>query len=178
MLLAAQRLTDEEVEAAAQYFSQQHAVSRVEVRETATVPQWRVVGLVYAASVSGGTEALGARLLEFTPDTARHEQRDDGMRYIAFVPPRQHRAGEVLVSQGRPAAGVMTCTSCHGADLRGVGLMPAIGGRSATYLLRSLYAFRTGARSAPTAVPMQTLSRRLDAADLLDAVAYVASLPP
>ena len=135
MLLAARQLTDEEIEASADYFSQQHAVSRVEVRESAAVPRWRVVGLVYSADPAGGTQALGNRLMEFTPDPARHEQRDDAMRYTAYVPPGSIARGRTLVSQGRPAAGrrvlyqlpwrrTARCRS-HPAHWRPLGDLPA-----------------------------------------------------
>ena len=72
----------------------------------------------------------------------------------------------------------LPCSSCHGADLRGAGLVPPIAGRSPTYILRQLLAFRTGARAASSGAPMQPVVARLDVDAMIAIAAYVGSLEP
>jgi len=178
MIRSARHLTKNEVQSAAQYFSKQRLARRVEVVEVDAVPRSRVVGLVYVAIPGGGTEPLGQRLMEFAPDAARHEHRDDAMRYIAYVPLDSVKRGQALAVTGRPAVPVQPCAGCHGNDLHGVGLIPGIAARSPTYLLRALLEFQTGVRRGTAAAPMQTLCAELSLGDMIDAVAYAASLPP
>ena len=143
------------------------------------VPRARVVGLVYAAIDGGGDEALGDRLLEFSPDPAGHEKRDEAMRYRAYVPVGALRRGrELAIGSAALARNPdMHCLACHGPDLRGVGLIPALAGRSPTYLLRQMLAFKTGARTGPSGVPMKAVVAGLELHDMIAAAAYAASLP-
>jgi cytochrome c553 len=60
----------------------------------------------------------------------------------------------------------------------GTGEVPPLAGRSPSYLLRQLLAFQTGARSGPDAQPMLPVVATLDIANMIDAVAYAASLRP
>lgn len=87
MVQSAAYVSEEEVASAAAYFSQQLLHPRVRVVETARVPRSQVIGLVYAALPGSGYEPLGERLMEFAADPQRHEERDDRMRYVAYVPP-------------------------------------------------------------------------------------------
>ncbi len=177
MIQVAAHATSEEVAAAAAYFSQQHLQSHVRVLERARVPRARVVGSVYAAIPGGGEEPLGERLLEFAPDPVRHEHRDDSMRYVAYVPPGSIGRGKAIARSG---AGGLTvaCVACHGQDLQGMALFPRLAGRSPTYLLRQLFAFRTGARAGPAGQPMRAVVESLSIGDMIAVAAYAASLEP
>jgi cytochrome c553 len=177
MIVSALHASVEDVAAAARYFSQQRLQSRVEVIERGRVPRTHVVGWVYVADPGSAEEAIGTRLLELAPDAARHEHRDDAMRYIAYVPPGSIARGKFMAQSG---AGGLTapCLSCHGDRLRGVGLIPPIAGRSPTYLLRQLLAFQTGARTGVTGTPMHAIVAKLTIAHMVDLAAYIASLPP
>jgi cytochrome c553 len=163
-----------DVMAAARYFSQQRLAPRVHVVERVRVPQSQVVGWVYATVPTGGDEALGERLLEFAPDPVRHESRDETMRYVAYAPVGSIGRGRSLAVAGANLA----CVSCHGPALRGVGVIPSLAGRSPSYLLRQLVAFKVGARAGPTGAPMKTVAANLQLRDMIDAAAYAASLPP
>jgi cytochrome c553 len=169
--------TDEELSAAAEYFAAQSLRPRVVVVERERVPRSRVVGWVYVADPSGKVEPLGQRLLEFAPDPIRHENRDDEMRYIAYVPPGSTSRGKHIAQAGADSP-ANACTSCHGPQLRGVGPIPSIAGRSPTYILRQLLAFQTGARSGVDALPMLAVVKNLSIASMIDAAAYAASLQP
>jgi cytochrome c553 len=177
MIHAVTHATDEELSAAAEYFAAQSLRPRVVVVERERVPRSRVVGWVYAADQSGKVEPLGQRLLEFAPDAVRHENRDDVMRYIAYVPPGSIRRGKHLAQAGSDSP-TNACTSCHGPHLRGIGPIPPIAGRSPTYILRQLLAFQTGTRSGATGLPMRAVVKNLNISGMIDAAAYAASLPP
>lgn len=169
--------THEELSAAAEYFSTQTLRRRVVVIERTRVPRPRVVGWVYATDTGGGYEPIAERLLEFAPDEVRHENRDDEMRYIAYVPPGSIGRGRRIVQQGADIR-ANACTSCHGPQLRGVGSVPPIAGRSPTYILRQLLAFQSGARAGTSGVPMRAVVKDLTISRMIDVAAYAASLPP
>jgi cytochrome c553 len=174
MVQAVQHASEDELARAAGYFAQQTLRPRVRVVEAARVPRSQAVGLVYAALPGAGDEPLGERLMEFSPDPKRHELRDERMRYVAYVPPGSVARGRALARSGAGAA----CATCHGPDLKGVGAVPPLAGRSPTYLLRALYAFRVDARVGEVAEPMRQVAKALSPAQLIDAAAYAASLNP
>ena len=177
MTHVAVHVTDPDAAAAATYFSQQHPNSRVRIVESDRVPRSHVVGWVYAALPEGGDEPLGERLLEFTPDPTRHETRDDRLQYIAYVPRGSVARGRSIALTGADGL-TIACVTCHGNQLQGIGLMPRIAGRSPTYLLRQLLAFQLGARAGATGQPMLPVVKNLKVSDMIDVVAYAASLPP
>jgi cytochrome c553 len=177
MIHAVRYATNEELSVAADYFAAQSLRPRVQVVERSRVPRSQVVGWVYVAVKRGGTEPLGQRLLEFAPDPERHENRDDDLRYVAYVPPGSIRRGKHIATNGVDSR-ANACVACHGPQLKGVGLIPPIAGRSPTYLLRQLLAFQTGARSGATGLPMRTVTTNLSLDRMIDAAAFAASLPP
>jgi cytochrome c553 len=177
MLQSAQEVGENELLRAAGYFAMQTLRSRVRVVEAAKVPRHEVVGLVYAALPGAGDEPLGERLLEFAPDPKRHELRDEKLRYVAYAPTGSVARGRKLAHEGAGGA-ANACMACHGKDLKGVGSVPPIAGRSPTYLLRSLYAYRLGARTSDYAAPMRPVAAALTPAQMIDAAAYCASLEP
>ena len=73
---------------------------------------------------------------------------------------------------------IKSCTGCHGPQLKGLGVVPAIAGRSPSYLLRQLMAFRSGARSTAASAPIHqvALTRSLD--DMIAAAAFAGSRRP
>ena len=177
MMHVAKYATDEEVASAARYFSQQKPKSHVSVIERQRVPRAAVVGFVYTAIPQAAEEPLGVRLLEFAPDPARHENRDEDMLYVAYAPVGSLRRGRSISSTG--ASGLTVgCVTCHGVHLQGVGLVPRLAGRSPSYLLRQLLAFQTGARGGPAAQPMVPVVAKLQITHMIDVAAYAASLPP
>jgi cytochrome c553 len=177
MIHAVTHASAEELSAAAEYFAAQTLQPRVVVVERERVPRTRVVGWVYAAEKARGSEPLGQRLLEFAPDESRHENRDDEMRYVAYVPPGSISRGKRIALAGRDSPAT-ACASCHGPQLRGVGPIPPIAGRSPTYIIRQLLAFQTGARSGATGLPMRAVVKDVTISSMIDVAAYAASLRP
>lgn len=177
MIAVATHATAAEVASAATYFSQQRPIRRVRVVERDRVPRSHVVGWVYAAIAESGDELLGERLLEFAPDPARHEARDDEMQYLAYVPRGSVARGRSMARSGADGRTV-ACVSCHGDRLQGMGVVPRLAGRSPTYLVRQLLAFQTGARAGVAGQPMLPVAKRLRIGDMIDVVAYAASVGP
>jgi cytochrome c553 len=177
MVQVAANAAQEDVQAAAEYFAAQVLLPRVRVVERVRVPTTHVEGWVYVADAGTHHEPLAGRILELAPDIARHEKRDDRMRYIAYVPAGSVAHGKLLVTTG--ITGVTAgCVSCHGVGLLGAGLAPPIAGRSPTYLLRQLLALQTGARAGAGAALMKTVLAGMGLDDMVAAAAYAASLPP
>ena len=70
------------------------------------------------------------------------------------------------------------CTACHGADLRGIGPVPPIAGRTVSYLTRQMWDFKSGARSGPWSPLMKQIVDKLTDDDMLALAAYAASQKP
>lgn len=95
--------------------------------------------------------------------------------FTAYVPKGSIERGEKLVASGDGAA---PCRTCHGQDLRGVGDVPPLAGRSPSYLARQLYDIRHGTRHGPVVAPMLPEVAHITPRDRIAIVAYLASLPP
>ena len=176
MIQSATAATVEDMAAAAAYFSMiPLRRPRAEVIEADRVPKTRAAW-VLATIPGGGDEPLGTRLIEVPRDRERHELRDSRTEYVAYVPRGSLALGRRLATEGTTA--VPSCIGCHGGDLRGLDLAPPLAGRSPTYLLRQLVAFRTGARASEAGLPMRQAVAPLELADMIAIAAYVGSLPP
>ena len=144
MIAIAKAVTDAEVEEAAAYFSKVKVETFVKVVESATSPKTTVVGGMLAKHPEGGTEPIGNRLIEVPDDLEIAENRDSRTTYTAYVPMGSLKKGEALVSNG--GGKTIQCAVCHGADLKGLGDVPRIAGRSPSYVFRQLYDIKTGKR--------------------------------
>jgi cytochrome c553 len=170
-------VTDSETAEAAAYFSALTLRERrADVIETDRAPRMHVAGWMYVPTPGAGDEPLGARILEVARDLEGHELRDSRAEYVAYVPVGSVERGRKLATTGDGRT--LACTGCHGPELRGVGEIPPIAGRSPSYLMRQLVAFRTGARDAPSAGPMKLVVAQLDVDEMIALAAYVGSVPP
>lgn len=177
MLSVAKQATDAEIAIAAEYFSQQRLSRRVDVVEAASIPVVRESRWLYVVTSDTATQQLGQRLIEVAVDHERHELRDSAAPYRAYVPPGSVERGRQLVTTGDDGRTV-ACASCHGEDLRGTAVVPPLAGRSPSYLLRQLFAFRSGARAAPADLPMGAVVVRLEVQDMVSITAYLATREP
>ena len=168
-------LTDAEIDASAQYFSQQKLARRHYVIESVNIPRAEEAAWVYKEVP--GSEDLGDRLIEVAPDITRHEHRDDRMQYTAYVPPGSLFRGKVLATTGDKGKTVV-CSTCHGNKLQGTDKIPPIAGRSPTYLLRQMLAFRNSIRTGEGAQQMIPTVEKLELTDMIALAAYVGSLYP
>jgi cytochrome c553 len=177
MIGLAKATSDAEAEAAASYFSALRPRKRIKVVESDTAPKTHIAGLLWAADEGGEREPLQDRIVEIPDDLLRFEARDPRSTFTAYVPVGSLAKGEALVMKG--GAGKTTqCGVCHGPDLRGLGPLPSIAGRSPSYLFRQLYDFGHGARTGPWSPLMAQVVANLDEQDMLSIVAYLASLDP
>jgi len=170
-------ITDAEVEAAATYFSALQPRKRIKVVESDSVPKPYVAGLLWAAAETGEREPIGARIVEIPDDLIRFESRDPRSTFTAYTPVGSLAKGEALVMKGGSGKTIQ-CTLCHGVDLKGVGPLPSIAGRSPSYMFRQLYDFQHGARTGEWSPLMAPVVANLDEQDLLAIVAYLASRDP
>ncbi len=176
-------MTDEDIKAAATYFTAIPAKPWIKVVEAESVPKSRPNGGIFIAlaGADAGVEPLGDRIIE-TPVNAEDTEirRNPRSGFIAYVPPGSLKKGEALVTSGTTAGGgkVTACTACHGADLRGLGPVPRLAGRSPSYLARQLYDMQHGNRAGTWTPLMAPVVANLGPDDLLTAAAYLASLQP
>jgi len=172
MMEIAKKLTAEEIDEAANYFSSLKLGSFVKVVETDSVPKTFVTGGMLAKSPDGGSEPIGQRIIEVPEDLQRAENRDPRTPFTAYVPKGSLEKGRSLVT-----GGPQPCVSCHNADLHGSGDIPHIGGRSPSYIVRQLYDIQHGKRSGKIA-PMQQVVSGFKLEDMIAVAAYVASREP
>jgi len=175
MVASVKSLTDAEIDAAAKFFAQQKLGRRVWVIESLRIPRAEPEAWIYKEV--GGTEDLGDRMLEVTTEIERHERRDPKLTYTAYVPPGSINRGKRLVTTG-DGGKTQTCAACHGANLKGLGDVPPIAGRSPTYQLRQLVEFKRGARATEAAKQMDATVAKLELNDMIDIVAYLGTLYP
>jgi cytochrome c553 len=177
MRASAANVTDAEVASAAEYFSGLRLTRRVEVVEATVIPRVVQSAWMYVTTGGEGTELLGQRIIEVALDRARHELRDSVSGYRAYVPRGSIARGSTIARRGQNET-ALACVVCHGEDLRGVGDIPPLAGRSPTYIVRQLLAFRTGSRSAAAGAPMAPVVAQMNVDDMIAAAAYAASLEP
>ncbi len=177
MHVVAQRATDDDVAAAAEYFSRIQPKPWIRVVESETVPKTRIAAFMVLPAEGGGTEPIGNRIIEIPEDTARTELRDARAGFVAYVPPGSIKQGEMLATTGGDGKTVR-CGICHGPDLRGLGPVPGIAGRSPSYLMRQLYGIQHGARAGLWSPLMAQVVANLSQEDEVAIVAYLASLTP
>jgi cytochrome c553 len=168
---------DGEIQAAAAYFSGLKPKRWIHVVETKTVPKTHVAGWMRVASEGSGTEPIGERIIETPENLEQTELRNDASGFIAYVPVGSIKRGKALVTTGG-AGKTIPCATCHAADLRGMGIVPSIAGRSPSYIVRQLYDMQSGARTGEKTQLMKAPVANLTIPDMVSIAAYAASLPP
>jgi cytochrome c553 len=183
MISFAKLLTPEETRASAEYFAAQPFPQMMKVIESTTAPKTRPGGGLFhpLEGPAAGLEPLGQRIVEIPEDEDRNALRDPKSGYIAYVPVGSIKKGEALVARGQ-------CESCHGRNLRGEApgaprlnsgsLVPALAGRSPTYIARQLFDFQVGVRQGAMSGFMRPVLADLSPVDMLNISAYIATLVP
>lgn len=110
-------------------------------------------------------------------DLANTELRDGGSGFGAYAPVGSVKAGETLVRTGGNGRTV-DCGVCHGADLKGLGPVPPLAGRSPSYTVRQLWDLKHGSRNGPWAALMEAAVEKLTLDDMIAIAAYTASREP
>jgi cytochrome c553 len=177
MVRIAKAVSPEDAQAAAAYFSSLTYKPWIRVVETDTVPVTRPVGGMLEVVKGGGTEPIGDRVIEVSENQKLTDLRDPNSGFIAYVPKGSIERGRRLVMTGDNGK-TIRCAICHGPDLKGLGNVPSIVGRSPTQMARQIIDIQTGARNGPYTQLMKLPVRDLDVHDIVDIVAYLASLKP
>jgi cytochrome c553 len=178
MIMFASALTDDDVKEAAQYFASIKPAVWTKVVETATVPKSYVgEGNMRFASEGNAKEPIGRRIIEIPENEEGAKVRDPHSPFIAYVPQGSIKAGEALVTTGGGGKTIQ-CTICHGADLKGLGNVPGLAGRSAIYVFRQLYDIQHGTRKGTAVALMQPVVAKLTQDDMIALAAYMASRTP
>jgi cytochrome c553 len=177
MILVAEAATPEEVAAAATYFSSIKLKPWIRVVETKEVPKIKVAGGMLVRAEGGGMEPIGERVIEIPEDLKRTELRDSSSGFVAYVPEGSLKRGETLVFTGGNRE-TIPCTICHGSNLRGLGNVPSIAGRSPSQMARQLIDIQTGARNGAWTQLMKQPVAKLTNDDIVAITGYLASLKP
>ena len=106
----------------------------------------------------------------------RTELRDSASGFIAYVPSGSIRKGQGLATNG--AGKTTPCAICHGADLKGLGPVPGLAGRSPSYIVRQLYDMQHNVRNGQWTALMKPVVAGLSEEDIVAIAAYTASLAP
>ena len=172
----AQNMTDDEIKAAAEYFGAMKWTPWIKVVESKTAPKVKPSNGLFIVE-GNEMEPLGDRIVE-TPvnGEATEVLRDPHSPFIAYVPVGSVKKGELLVTKG--GGKTIACGICHGADLKGIGPVPPLAGRSPSYLTRQMFDMQQGFRKGSWTELMKPVVERLSTDDMLDIAAYAASRTP
>jgi cytochrome c553 len=102
--------------------------------------------------------------------------RDSRSQSTSYVPVGSIARGEALAKTG--GGKTIPCSTCHGPNLKGVGLIPQIASRSPSYIMRRLYDFKHSTRGGAGSTMMKPSVEKLSEDDMISLAAYVASLTP
>ena len=139
-----------------------------------------------------------------TPQNEAHAPRDDGTLFSlpgsstrftrsqisganhsppADWYPHDHPVMPALVAKGDPARGITACAGCHYPNGKGRPQNAGIAGLNADYLVRQLNDMKNGTRKSSeprkaNAFQMVGFAKAMSAAEMREAAAYYAALPP
>jgi len=170
MAAYAKAMTPEEIKETAEYFGSMKWTPWIRVVETAMVSKMVSRGGIWVPREGDEKEPIGMRIVETPENPERTELlRDPRSGFVAYAPVGSIKKGETLAR---------SCGVCHGTDLKGLGPVPGIAGRSPSYLARQMYDMQAGARRGEWTDLMKPVVARLSDEDLVNVSAYAASLLP
>jgi cytochrome c553 len=174
-------MTDEDMKAAAEYFTQNKPrKGYIKVVEAPTVPKTYVgAGAMRFVSTGAeaGTEPIGQRIITVPQDEDAAEARNPRVGFVHYVPPGSIKKGEDLVKTGGNGKTV-PCAVCHGPALMGLGEVPPIANRDLLYFVRQLNDIQSGARTGTWVSLMKPVVEKLTMDDMIALAAYLGSLEP
>lgn len=179
MVDTAKGMTLTEMEDVSAYMESMKWTQWIQVIETDTVPKTYLRGGLHIAieGANAGTEPIGKRIIETPVDSYRTEfLRDPRSGFIAYVPTGSIQKGAELVFTGGNGK-TLQCIICHRADLNGIGNIPGIASRSPSYMARQLNDMKQHTRNGEMAALMHPVVQNLASEDILNIVAYLASIP-
>ncbi len=178
MIPIAKGLTEEDYKITAEYFAKLTPVVWYKVVETDTVPKsYLGNGAMRFPEEHGGTEPIGNRIIELPQNDLSAESRDPRTGFVAHVPVGSIKQGEALVTTGGGGK-TLPCNICHGPDLKGLGDVPPIVGRSPMYVYRQLNDIKIGTRTGAMTPLMKAVVDKLSDGDMIAIAAYLTSKAP
>ena len=187
MIPLSKAATEEEIRAAAEYYASLKPKPWLRIVETDTVPTTFVgPGNMRFETTDGKKEPIGQRIIELPEDAEKAELRDSHAGFVAYVPKGSIAKGEELATTGgdRVVNGkivkgkTVACGICHGPQMKGLGNVPSLAGRSPIYLVRQMYDFKHGARTGKEVALMIPVVVGLTQDDMLNLAAYISSRQP
>jgi len=122
-------------------------------------------------------EPIGNRIVEAPEDDYQaNTVRNPRSGFVAYVPVGSLEKGRQLVLNG--GGKTIACGTCHGPTLQGLVNIPAIASRSPSYMMRQMWDMKVGARKGPMTQLMKPVVANLTQDDMLNVVAYLASIKP
>lgn len=171
----AKATTDEQAREAAEYFASLERRPFNKVVEAEMVPRTFLGnGRMRYPVPGGGTEPIGNRIITVPEDPELARLRHPYSGFVSYVPPGTLAKGKALVETG--GGKTITCSVCHGPDLKGFGNIPALAGAHPAYTVRQLYWFKDGTRNGAAAAQMTPVVAPLTDEDILAIAAYLGSL--
>ncbi len=178
MVAIAKALPEPDVKAAADYFSAlRPTVGFNKVIESDTVPVSFVgAGGMRLSKGGNAREPIGQRIIVLPKDAARATAKDPKSGFIDYAPIGSIAKGKALATVGDGKSPV--CASCHGPNLKGLGEVPGIVGRTATYEFRQLNDMKRGKRKGATVELMKPVVANFSEDDMISLAAYLESQSP
>jgi cytochrome c553 len=177
MIVYAKAMTDGEIKAAAEYFGAMKWTPWIKVVETNRVTKTRLSVGMFLPLDGNEREPIGRRIIEMPVDPDGTEVlRNPRSGFIAYAPFGSIRKGKALVTNG--AGKTASCAGCHGMDLKGLGPVPGLAGRSPSYLVRQMYDMQQDMRKGEWTELMKPVVKALSEEDILDIAAYLSSREP
>ena len=177
MISIAKAMTGDEIKAAAEYYGAMKWTPWIKVVETKTVPKTYTNVGMYLTLEGNEKEPIGDRIIETPVDAEATEGlRNPHSGFIAYAPLGSIKKGEALVTGNHGKS--VACGVCHGSDLKGLGPVPGLAGRSPSYLVREMYDIRQGTRHGNWTELMKPAVNGLSQEDLLNIAAYLSSRNP
>ena len=120
---------------------------------------------------------IGTRVIETPEDAVEARLRNPQVRLYRIRPGWQHQA-RGSAGQHRRQREDDTLRGLPWPDLKGLGPVPNLAGRSPSYLARQMYDMKLGTRKGAMSALMMPVLANLTDADIVDLMAYVSSLEP
>jgi len=176
MAKVAKAASEAQIREAAAYFAKTPRYARIKVVESDTGPTTITERFNWYYRSGSGVQRLDGRVIEVPENVPLGFMYDPSVLQLAYVPKGSIRRGADLVRAG--GRGGQPCATCHGPDLKGLGLAPPLAGRDPSYLARMLWDIKSGARRGSPVALMQGPASGFSPAEITDVAAYLASLKP
>ncbi len=178
MTALAKAMSEEEIRQSAEYFAAMPWTPWIRVVEADRIPEAHLEqGGMYIIKGKEPVEPLGNRIVEAPEDDYQaNTVRNPRSGFVAYVPVGSLEKGRQIVLNG--GGKTIACGTCHGNTLQGIVNIPAIASRSPSYMMRQMWDMKVGARKGPMTHLMKPVVAKLTQDDMLNVVAYLASIKP